>query len=290
MKKAAIISVILLACNNTSISQGIRIQYQWPGFVRINDSVFISNSEVSIRDYAEFLTFMPRYFGSYSRLYFSIPQANSINWIAYSSSAKVIVPVTNLFDEPDTVNVMYVDKKGKKHSRGIISYSSVTHDFPVVNITKDQALLYCEFASLAYRDLLRNTKGKKNWKLPPKVSFRLPTENEWKFAANAGLDTAKYLYGCNDSIQPIAGTLVCKELYDSLNTGASIPVSVRYGFSNNLGVFNMCGNVAEIVMDSPYAFGGSFRELKSACTVLSRRDASVPADNIGFRVVAVISK
>jgi len=110
--------------------------------------------------------------------------------------------------------------------------------------------------------------------------------SEWIFAASAGLDTTKYKYGVENEAKHASP--VCVETFSKDTTGQSHPFAVRTGQKNGFNIYNMCGNVAELVDDADFVFGGSFKEPSAQCTVTSKQDFTTPQSNIGFRVVAVI--
>ncbi len=61
--------------------------------------------------------------------------------------------------------------------------------YPVVGITYFQATNFCHWRSEAIR------KKADNYNKTFQVTFRLPTEEEWIYAASAGLDTGIYSFG-----------------------------------------------------------------------------------------------
>ncbi len=78
------------------------------------------------------------------------------------------------------------------------------------------------------------------------VSFRLPTEAQWEFAAKGGNLSKGYLYSGSNDINEVAQTLE--------NTGSNSPVDVKLKAPNELGLYDMSGNAYEWVDD----YGGKY--------------------------------
>lgn len=175
-----------------------------------------------------------------------------------------------------------------------MSFGMGKEDHPAVNITQYAALMYCKW--------LTSKTG---------IFFRLPTEAEWEYVCKTGNtdsssqnlnDTAWYTENTNDKYE---------------KTGQKKP--------NNLGIYDMLGNVSEWVLDkydgdyymnsptsNPWNVatelyprvvrGGSWKDTKDkiCCTYRGaskskwkRRDPQIPKSNwwhtnaefVGFRIV-----
>ena len=189
--------------------------------------------------------------------------------------------------------------------------------FPVVGLTHDQASEYCRWRSNFVTKLYK-TEYKKN----VNFKFRLPTETEWELAASNGLDKTKYKYGIEnrqtlsyrvnpkaigfvfDKIQTtsdeeqvsrdIVNTGIIKDL--PFNVKRDAPYFLQFGtpyytysfYRNDFGIYNMIGNVAEMIDKNGIAKGGSFRDELSKSRITDRRNYDVPTNDIGFRCICEV--
>ncbi len=55
-------------------------------------------------------------------------------------------------------------------------------------------------------------------------------------------------------------------------------------FPNNIGLYDVCGNVAEMIDEKGKACGGSWKDRPEDCTILSVKNYSGPNETVGFRV------
>jgi len=77
-----------------------------------------------------------------------------------------------------------------------------------------------------------------NWKTGKK--YRLPTEAEWEYAARGGNKSKRYKYSGSDNIDDVAW-------YAENSNRMTHPVGGK--MPNELGIYDMCGNVCEWVND-----------------------------------------
>ena len=128
-------------------------------------------------------------------------------------------------------------------------------------------------------------------------NFRLPTENEWEYAACGGRLTLAYTYAGSNEINPVAWYVsdlppVEENVPFSYYTRTQ-PVGTKA--PNELGLYDMSGNVAEWVLkfreistigDYSPVRGGGAQSYASDCTVLSgfSCEHSKKALYIGFRL------
>ena len=181
-----------------------------------------------------------------------------------------------------------------------------TDDHPVVNVTWNDAVAFC--------DWLSKKEGK---------TYRLPTEAEWEYSCRAGTKTRFWCGDEEETLKPVANMADAslKEKWPAASgaVGAVVPWDDGYPFTAPVGKFNanafglcdMHGNVwqwcadwydGDYYKDSPAQDpqgpdsgefrvfrGGSFANVPRYCRS-AYRDGFVPSRrnyDIGFRVVRV---
>ena len=105
--------------------------------------------------------------------------------------------------------------------------------------------------------------------------FRLPKEAEWEFAARGGNKSRNYTYSGGNEIYSTTWYL-----HNASNR--THPVATKS--INELGLFDMSGNVEEICEDSRSGHGGSWCSYQSACYPSSRTSITCPDERVGFRL------
>ena len=235
---------------------------------------FMMKSEVSNLDYREFLAYLKRE-GRTTDL--KIAQVNNEGW-----------KIDGAFMEP------YV-KTYASHS----AYD----DYPVVNITKQAAELYCEFL----KESINKNNSLKGYKIK---EVRLPLKAEWIMAAKAGRDLAPYPWGgyylrnakgCvlanfkgmgseNITKNYTTGKLeVVKDVVVS-HTNYQSTLPVFSFFPNDFDLYNMSGNVAEMIADKNVAMGGSWNSTGFDIRIESEMPLNEFSCEIGFRPIFIIER
>lgn len=184
--------------------------------------------------------------------------------------------------------------------------------YPVVNVTQAGALLFCDWLTEQY-----NAYAKRKFK-NARVTFRLPTEQEWITAARGGNPNAIYPWNgpyirggkgdflCNFS--PVGEENIYRDtsgqvqqvpfnkraLYASsfsLSDNADITAPVKSYFPNAYGLYNMSGNAAEMLMEQGHTKGGSWGSTGYEVRIDAHdpyAGITGPSPYIGFRVVMVV--
>lgn len=175
---------------------------------------------------------------------------------------------------------------GESYSTFYSSHKSYA-GYPVVNVTYEGALLYCKWLTSKLED--------KNWE------YRLPTKKEWIYAAKGGLEKAEYSWGglylrgskgqflgnfLNVGEENIHHGVNGFEIVNSHKYSGQINTSKSYN-PNGWGLYNMCGNVAEMTKVKSLALGGSWNDSGYDIRITSEKIYTAPSPMIGFRPVLV---
>jgi hypothetical protein len=234
---------------------------------KVNDTLYIGKTEISNAEYNRFLADQPRE-----------------SWLKRDSTKWTNIP------SGDSLVKYYGNHN---------SYSN----YPVVTITHEAAREYCKWLTESYM-----ADPKRKFK---KVKFDLPSHAEWLMAAHA--DKPKYIYPWGDNIwrktgesmamfRPIGDHRIAfdssTQKYVVVISQAEIdewytyplPAPVRAFWPNSLGIYQQCGNVAEMVFEKGIAAGGSFMDPGYDVRIASIKHYDKPSAMIGFRIAMYIQK
>lgn len=173
-------------------------------------------------------------------------------------------------------------------------------DYPVVNITKAQAEKYCEWLSEVWR---KNTGNES-------IVFRLPTRVEFLRAANGSMITRSYAWdspylrradgkfqcnflavGAGAISRDSTGKLVVQNVpLDYLASGsdpdcADLTAPVRSFWPNEYGIYNLNGNVSEMISEGNTAVGGDWNSPGYDIRNQSTKKFTEASPTVGFRPV-----
>ncbi len=222
---------------------------------KINDSLFASKFEVTNDQYLNFLSFL-KHNGQSDK--YAIAKIDSAQW-----------------KDQLTYNEPYV-----KYYHTHAAYTQ----YPVVNISYEGATLFCEWMTQQY-----NSNGKRKYN---KVAFRLPTKDEWITAAKADNSSATYPWEGND-LQTKKGLYRCNFKRDAtdiednggkLNDNADVTAPSKSYWPNDFGLYNMSGNVSEMLAEKGLAKGGSWFDGAESLKIDHEPSLfTAPRPSIGFR-------
>jgi len=254
-----LLSIVLISSIKTDIPNILNINQR---FVKIEDNLYVDKYEISIKDYKLFLFDKKQKSEDYSNLIY-----DSTKWTC------------GIINYPDLQDYYF------NHSAYI--------NYPIVSISYDAAQEFCEWLSVKYNS---NLEKKYN-----KVVFRLPSEEEFIKVASSGFDLKKTLYpwGKNKLIDS-KNKKLCNfwrlnqdEIdyngkvfnYDNIINHFDNEIEIINSYSpNKYGVFNIVGNVSEMLQEKNYAMGGDFLSTGYNVRITSKKEFKNYDVSVGFRV------
>ena len=171
-------------------------------------------------------------------------------------------------------------------------------EYPAVGMTLKQAEAYANWLTAIYA--LKNQSVK--------IIFSVPTKKQWIRAARGEWQThypwdGKYMRNSKGVFLSNHKTLGNENVHTEtstnklvvLATGAkcaesTITAPAESYYPNQFGIYNMSGNVAELVSDDTVAMGGSWNDTGYDVRVESEQPATQPKSTIGFRIVVTIEE
>lgn len=128
-----------------------------------------------------------------------------------------------------------------------------------LNKNDDRAVIKTEFGK--FLDNIRESTG---------IPFRLPTKEEWQYAARGGYNESDYIYSGSNNIEDVA--------WYKGNCGKK-GHTIATKSPNALGLYDMSGNYSELCNDKDDIYyvdgalcGGSWNDNASSCTVSSSKE------------------
>lgn len=175
------------------------------------------------------------------------------------------------------------------------------NDYPAVNIPYEGALQYCNW--LQQKIQTDNPAFEIEVKLPGKI--------QWIYAAQGGRSNAMYPWGnyflrnrkgeflCNfthlgdESIVRNRQTGKAEVTYGrtfSSHFGSLSTTPVKSFYPNDYGLYNVCGNAAEMIADKGIAMGGSWKDYGGDVHIKAETQYEGPAPTLGFRPLIIVKE
>lgn len=255
MKKISTLFTIALSLASCAVKYDVvrkeANKFSPPGTVWLKDSLFIDQTEIRNLDYLEYL-----------------------HWLNKNDPEKYASAV------PDT-NVWI---KGKETNEPYVHYY-LTHpayrNFPVVGVSYEQAIDFCKWRS----DRVMEFGKKLKHPAFTNIEYRLPTKEEWEYAATSG-NTSEFGYEklLDKNNVPKVWVKETETLFDEND----ILVPVTHSEPNKFGCYNMIGNVSEMLSRKGECKGGNVFTPLYDCAADRSQNYDQPTWRIGFRCVCVV--
>lgn len=261
-----------------------------PGTVWIRDSLYIDKTEVRNLDYREYLFWLKKHSDSDSTVY------------------KNALPDTLVWRDKLAYNEPYVEIYFRHPAYG---------NYPVVGISYELAVNYCNWRSDRVNEwiyiIVNKIKYSPDMKfeapVPQYVKYRLPNKEEWEFAARGGLKDADYPWGgyfiedfkgknqagyyrigeeqifYNDSLQKFEIVNSSPDKPFRIEDTYDVPCSVASYPPNGYGIYDISGNVYEIIAEKGITKGGSYKYPGYHLRIAVDGKYTKPTNDIGFRCV-----
>lgn len=156
--------------------------------------------------------------------------------------------------------------------------------FPVVGVSHSQAINYCKWLESEINSQLGGAE---------QVAVRLPTEAEWIRAARGDNHYAMYTWGrpyAKDRKGKVLANFKVENLKD-LKSNRNILTCEVWNFNpNSFGIYQMCGNVAEMTAEKGKVKGGSWETEAEQMQIDKTQIVESASRSVGFRPVLIVKK
>lgn len=234
-----------------------------PGTVKINDSLYADATEITNFSWMEFEQSVKTKYGEGSPEHLAVLPDLKV-WNRCGASAD------------SSYGAVYYRHPAFRH-------------YPVVGICYEQALAFCLWRS----EIVNKTRAQAHVGGARTLVYRLPTRQEWEWIEGDGRE----VYWAKNEVVSVHNSphkKVYKVNYraqcfisDSLSN-ARFSSAVGTYVKNGFGMYDMIGNVAEMVHEKGVSKGGSWRHTLEQCRVGKNHLYSAPEAWLGFRCVCVL--
>lgn len=272
--------------------------------IAISDSLYAGRSEVTYQSYNTFEVFLKEN-PDKTIPYFSKIYKNELNWSLADSSALHFYNYSFISRKKELRNSIY-SKKGTYDTYRFLP--SINH-YPMIGITHEQAKLYCQWKSKKVTKNINKWLKEQGFHQRYIFNYRLPTQTEWLLAFGSK-ETYNVKVKYSKSTSKIAKKLGFKKIknntYYDLTINQKLPFKYRefalyenevnfigsvYAHSpNSLRLYNMKGNVAEMIDEVGIAMGGSWRDTLEEIDKNLSQNYVCPSEWLGFRVFCEIKE
>jgi formylglycine-generating enzyme required for sulfatase activity len=247
----------------TAFTNGKGKVFAPPGTVQINDTLFADETEVSNFSWREFVYYNKEQYGKDSKEYTS----SLLDTLVWRHKLAYCEPYTEYYHMHPAYN-----------------------DYPAVGVSYEQAVAFCKWRTERVHAFMEYKEGKRKLEDIRKpytgklhFEYRLPGKKEWEALAIVGYD--------NKQLKKLEKGQLYYNISDtSIYSAADVTAPVYAYIPNRLGVFNMLGNVSEMVTEKGVSKGGNWRTKREELNIWTDEAYTEPNSWTGFRCVCVIKK
>jgi formylglycine-generating enzyme required for sulfatase activity len=209
-------------------------------------------------------------------LYFDTEEVTCLAWCEYqywtknmyggnSEQYKATIIDTTNWDSPAAAKIWCAYKPLLMEQRNL----------PVAGITHAQAKAYCQWRTQRVNYFLALRKHAKSYNF----EYRLPSEQEWEFVS----DGSGEVFSIDNKNKPMA------QLKNGVGTTSQATVVASFE-KNSMGLSDLTGNVAEMVLQEHIAKGGSWSHTVDESRNGKQQIYQKAAPWLGFRCVCIVKK
>ena len=251
MKKIILLSVISFCFSFFSKKSKTFIP---PGTKQITETMFADETEISNFSWRQYEYWTKTKYGVNSREYFeTLP--DTLVWRN-----------ANFYNEPYVI-----------HYYRHMAYK----DYPVVGVSYEQALAFCKWRT----DRVKEFYSKKN-KKEIVIEYRLPTKEQWELISSNQTDLFLNK-GRNEKGEHLINCFRDEDTL-SIQNESDVVAPVYSYYKNRYGLYNMIGNVSEMIFDKGICKGGSWSHKLEECHVDNNVTYAAPQSWLGFRCICIL--
>jgi len=244
------------------------------GTVPINDSTFMKSTEVTVKDWIEYIvnnnfdtTLFPIKKGlpeTISLIFDDLKKIQEQKYLHLEKQSIMQYDYNNLITVKPTASLNALFKNDT---------SDITINIPITGITFEQALNFCD-----WKAQILNTKK------TPKVKLSLPTVDIYKnvIPNKDSLNQKK----CALFNWALCNCVSVNKKYNK-SQGKSL-LRVDSYWPSDLGLYNLQGNASEMTSTKGIAIGGSFRHTARESYNDRIQEYTKPEDWLGFRYIVTL--
>jgi formylglycine-generating enzyme required for sulfatase activity len=268
MSKLIFASLLILQCS---------LLWSSPlGTRKINDSIYVDESEIDIGSWLSYYSWTLKYEGL-SAAQKLLPDSNAIDLEIWKYINSKSPNINNTLAHSTGLPIGFFDTECKdskqygkrlRNIRGCCSFIGL----PITGITYEQAERFCAW---------RTKEIEKN-----KMVCRLPTPFEWEEIAKNGLVGTKITDTLTNSKCPTFNYKIkCQCDKDSVFGKLN---AIAYWMPDKNGLFDLFGNVSEMTSEKGVSKGGNYGLYAEQCKYDLSQHYEKPEKWLGFRCIVVV--